>query len=123
MTEDEAKTKWCPHAVASHTDPRAQTGYQREELGLPADTFLHACIGSGCMAWRWLDGDAEMFAVRLERPAADQPQDHAPGAEWSYVGPHQHNSRHTDNNNHFWFKRPWVPGKRGGFCGLAGAPQ
>jgi len=52
VTEEEAKTKWCPHAVASHTDPRAQTGYARPELGLPADTFLHCCIGSACMAWR-----------------------------------------------------------------------
>lgn len=47
MTEEEAKTKWCPHAVASHTDPR-----QRIE-----DRFLHQCIGSACMAWRWSSGE------------------------------------------------------------------
>jgi hypothetical protein len=32
MTEDEAKTKWCPKI---------------EHRG------LGKCIGSGCMAWRW----------------------------------------------------------------------
>lgn len=53
MTEDEAKTKWCPHAIASHTDPRGRAGFERPELGLPADTFTHACLGSDCMAWRW----------------------------------------------------------------------
>lgn len=52
MTEKEAKTKWCPHAVASHTDPRARTAYANEQLGLPEGTFVHACIGSACMAWR-----------------------------------------------------------------------
>ena len=53
MTEDEAKTKWCPHAVASHTDPRAMAHHERPQLGLPTETFRHACIGSACMAWRW----------------------------------------------------------------------
>ena len=56
LTEDEAKTKWCPHAVASHTDPRGHSKYKNERLGLPEDTFVHACIGSACMAWRWADG-------------------------------------------------------------------
>ena len=56
MTEDQAKEKWCPFVVASHTDPRGRAGYSREEIGLPADTFTHACIGSACMAWRWRRG-------------------------------------------------------------------
>ncbi len=46
MTEDEAKTKWCAHAVASHTNPRS--GFDDGKT-----PKVHACIGSACMAWRW----------------------------------------------------------------------
>lgn len=76
MTEDEAKTKWCPHAVASHTDPRGMMGYERPELGLPANTFTHACIGSACMAWRWSEAkrtDAFLQAVREHMAKQDKP--------------------------------------------------
>lgn len=55
LTEDQARTKWCPHAVASHTDPRA--GFRNDEPDGVPKTF--ACIASGCMAWRkltvWID--------------------------------------------------------------------
>lgn len=45
MTEDEAKTKWCFHFIASHNDPRSREGGD--------GPFRHHCIGSACMAWRW----------------------------------------------------------------------
>jgi hypothetical protein len=55
MTEDEAKTKWCPFVrmlgalssggVASHN---RGTGYN---AGVPVDGAV--CLGSACMAWRW----------------------------------------------------------------------
>jgi hypothetical protein len=47
MTEQEAKTKWCPMAniavVGSH-------GYNRDTLGDPANVSY--CIASDCMMWR-----------------------------------------------------------------------
>ena len=39
MTEEEAKTKWCPQCV-SQTDGDAE--------------YSQRCLGSGCMAWRWI---------------------------------------------------------------------
>jgi hypothetical protein len=46
MTEEEAKTKWCPQTlcarliVSDHVEQPVEMGGAR-------------CIGSKCMAWRW----------------------------------------------------------------------
>jgi len=63
MTEDEAKTKWCFAAVASHTDPRrgfepppepSTDGIIYRDKNAPASTPKQfPCIASACMAWRW----------------------------------------------------------------------
>lgn len=81
MTEDEAKTKWCPHTVASHTDPRQRVGYSRDEIGLPADTWTHACIGSACMAWR--QGARQLF--RNSATGALTERDLTGNGQWVYV--------------------------------------
>ena len=43
MTEDEAKTKWCPFTRAWALNSGATNRR-------PGET--HNCMGSGCMAWR-----------------------------------------------------------------------
>ncbi len=64
MTEEEAKTKWCPHkrvAIVSEdlsecTPAHNQVEFDaRPELGKYA--VHYRCIGSACMAWRWLDDE------------------------------------------------------------------
>lgn len=61
MTEDEAKKKWCPFARAPWLNGdgpygvvavnRQATGVRPKNLGAPEEP---KCLGSECMAWRWL---------------------------------------------------------------------
>jgi hypothetical protein len=55
MTEDEAKTKWCPEARAVAIGPTGRAAANRNEFG--EIYTAHKCLGSACMAWRWLDED------------------------------------------------------------------
>ena len=73
MTEDEAKTKWCFAAVASHTDPR---GGFRENESQPA-YLQFPCIGGACMAWRerrewrWQGGEWATLPLQTKEPDVD----------------------------------------------------
>lgn len=67
MTEEEAKTKWCPHAIAQTTDQPQATAVNRQLRGTP-DIGCH-CIASACMAWRW---DNEWSSATEEGMGGDQ---------------------------------------------------
>lgn len=66
MTEDEAKTKWCPQTgVAAQPigfGGRLEWNRSPRDVSLPvgenSSTAVHSmsrCIASACMAWRWDD--------------------------------------------------------------------
>lgn len=56
MTEEEAKTKWCPFARPSQNHPD-ECGEIRGNRALPYEPRTYPdsclCLGSACMAWRW----------------------------------------------------------------------
>lgn len=51
MTEDQARTKWCPMArVGSDTSGR---GSLNRDWAKGPNTHSTQCAGSACMMWRW----------------------------------------------------------------------
>lgn len=64
MTEEEAKTKWCPFgrilAGTDGTPPLAASYNRSSELDEPR------CIASACMAWRWADPTTPHMDDRAE---------------------------------------------------------
>jgi hypothetical protein len=98
VTEDEAKTKWCPFArISSPIYDKTRTwGGHHPKIG--AETANRGareeqwplCIGSACMAWRWA-GYRAADGTWVRKTAAGE--------------------------------GPFIPEKADGFCGLAGAPQ
>lgn len=57
MTEAEAATKWCPHTRRYHSGG----GYNRTDSNAkPGGTH---CIGSQCMAWRWVKDELTTFVA------------------------------------------------------------
>ena len=105
MTEDEAKTKWCPFVrlvFLSQADPATYVGNRFEwtdlELGdeLDGQRMSGLCIGSECMAWRWTNSPERIKEHELlNKKGVGQP-----GRE----------------------NKPWPEGQPAGYCGLAGKP-
>ena len=73
MTEDEARTKWCPHArllTASERDrvePGLPVGYNRHPSTVGVIFGAARCLASDCMAWRW-----SVTPIEAERANADE---------------------------------------------------
>ena len=54
MTEDEAKTKWCPEVRTGLVSGMAVNRHVADGPHSPNGVYHETrCIGSSCMAWRW----------------------------------------------------------------------
>lgn len=51
MTEDEAKTKWCPFVRL--TASAGEWHINRPPGSAPDKPGDYLCMGAACMAWRW----------------------------------------------------------------------
>jgi hypothetical protein len=105
MTEEEAKTKWCPFAriVAQEDDEilAHQAAFNRVAYrGHVQDVSTTRCIASACMAWRWRDSP---YATRQIESGGEKIAE----GKWKH-----------------WDIKETVPAaERSGHCGLAGAVQ
>lgn len=56
MTEEQAKTKWCPMVRLIDGQPpgAASTNREYKEFGTEHEES-NRCIGAACMMWRWDD--------------------------------------------------------------------
>lgn len=54
MTEDEARTKWCPMArIATNIYPHASAINRGHDSGVPQIPPGCQCIASKCAMWQW----------------------------------------------------------------------
>lgn len=92
MTEDEAKSRWCPFARVVDT-------------ARGADGEGARCIGSACMAWR--AGPEALAVLNIIENVQDGRSGRLVAAGYE-----------LDEHGLYW-RKPLPPG---GYCGLAGRP-
>lgn len=104
MTEEEAKTKWCPFsrqldAVYTNVDgiPTAGGTVNRDYVGNPHNQCL--CIGSKCMAWR-----IKVYTLQLSRGGKPVDDSWVSGIEYIAASGKEMTAWH----------------KKHGYCGLVG---
>lgn len=98
MTEEEAKTKWCPFVQES----KGIGSWNRPRAAESDTAARYNCIGSDCMAWQW----EPMVEISKDDYEAGILINKHPLADVRYVG--------SDG-----YRRVEIPT---GFCGLAGKP-
>lgn len=72
LTEDQARTKWCPHArVVEVDDDQLHGPFNRYHPNADANfSGVAKCIASGCMAWRIGAHKGQEFTVSAEHADA-----------------------------------------------------
>lgn len=135
VTEERAKTKWCPHAAIDCS------AANRPNPGNNCDVTAGwaPCVASDCMAWRWADPapelrspHEEMFECEddeIERYRTEAPERPASvPTSWTWEPFH---GPIENIGGGYWKEPPEIAraenaakrAARKGFCGLAGDPQ
>lgn len=135
MTEDEAKTKWCPFARVAWMEGQFPDGYaipvNRQATGERTKEHEHLppepkCIGSSCMAWREIKPTGLKFIPCDDQFAFIEPSrpDHVPNSWLWNNGTPEHLLAHYQNSQAAgWRESEEAARERlGGYCGLAGNP-
>jgi len=99
MTEEEAKTKWCPFMRASDGNGGAVNIYDHD---IDPDCM---CIASKCMAWRWGPEPRHLLSSY-----AREGWDHIPAEDTE------------DGVEHWMEPDAEYLARRDGHCGLVGKP-
>lgn len=108
MTEDEAKTKWCPFVRVTASPEEWHTN--RPTFAEVHNKGFDLCIGSACMAWR---GRTEASSITIDDDLPRGP-DHPFNRGYQMVRDDSLSDRTTT-----WEKKN---PETIGFCGLAGKP-
>lgn len=66
MTEEEAKTKWCPMAKGGRAVSADEFAVLIEAAHKVRNAAGNHCIGSACMAWRWHDPNNLLHDARKQ---------------------------------------------------------
>lgn len=115
MTEDEAKTKWCPFVrITPSTEDHHSVTSRGEIITRDVNVSL-LCIGSACMAWR-ARPMAGLHRAQAEL-AADRKINAIKALRESFPEYGLLEAKQVIEG-----ERPW-PVATDGYCGLAGAPQ
>lgn len=83
MTEDEAKTKWCPFARTVLQVDSAGDALSIGNRHYHNDGPASFCIASSCMAWRW---DQEPIRWSGRPGESMKPSEWEPSAEQGFCG-------------------------------------
>ena len=113
-TEDDAAGRWCPWVRARViTCTHQDYGPFNRTVAMTGDATADArCIGSRCIAWRWLPNEP----VVRDEPATYQPQ---PGEE--LLGKQARWNPHLGHPEEYVMVATVPP--RTGYCGIAGRPE
>ena len=68
MTEEEARTKWCPFArvIVVETKVTGNRVFEMRTEGVDLNPDTCRCIASECMMWRW-EGRVDGHLIATER--------------------------------------------------------